>query len=221
MGTLLDFFKRVDENYYYHCKYCGCVQYFPNIKAFKDNDIEVPDSVKKSWNEEKCFCKRKIGADKILIKTKYPKEYYDQKAKEVDVFYKQHINDLIPKPLSFYIRYDISKPDGKRSIYQWDVIQEQIYKTEYFNRHDCKSRDQIRIAPYIFLCRSSIQEICVNCGERNSDTVGDKEYFFDSFKFKKRGIPMPAQRNYRKCNKCGTKWVDKWWDYDVELQKKQ
>lgn len=32
---------------------------------------------------------------------------------------------------------------------------------------------------------------------------------------------MPAQRNYRKCNKCGTKWVDKWWDYDVELQKKQ
>lgn len=59
MGTLLDFFKSVDENYYYYCKYCGCIQYFPNIKAYKDNDIEVPDSVKKSWNEENVFVKEK------------------------------------------------------------------------------------------------------------------------------------------------------------------
>lgn len=215
MGTPMDFFKREDsENYYYYCKYCGETHHVPNMKRIKD-DHEVIGYVN-SWNESKCVCGKKLGSDKILVKTKYPKEYYDQKAKEVDIFYKLYINDSISKPLCFYLQRRL-----KYSIYNDDVIREQIYKTEYFNRHDCKSRDQIRIAPYIFLCRSSIQEICVNCGERNSDTVGDKEYFFDSFKFKKRGIPMPAQRNYRKCNKCGTKWVDKWGDYDVELQKKQ
>lgn len=215
MGTPMDFFKREDsENYYYYCKYCG------------ENHYDRDES-KECWG-----CHEKIGTDNILVKTKYPSEYYNSKAKEVDAFYRRYLNDTIPKPLYYYLRYNIHEYDVhntennftrhyKHSILTHHIIKEQIYNTEYFNRHDRKSCHQIRIAPYVFLRRETLLEMCVKCGETSSDTVGDIEYFFDSFKFKKRGIPMPAQRNYRKCNKCGTKWVDKWWDYDVELQKKQ
>lgn len=225
MGTSMDFFKREDsENYYYYCKYCGKTHPFPNMKVFKDDNPRIIDFAK-SWYDRECDCGKRIGTDKILVKTKHPKKYYYQRAKEVNTFYKQYEIDSIPKPLCFYLQESLeeavrNKVNCSCKITVDDVIRERIYKTENFNQVK-KNWQFIRVAPYIFRWRWVISAVCVKCGRAKSTRVDNNEYSRDSLKFKKRGISMPDRHNYLKCQDCGVKWVDSWQDYDVELQKKQ
>lgn len=189
--------KEMDFSKHHYCKHDGCIQDF-----IKNDDSRFEKWVSVVY-EGKCpYCNHSYAEEDLLHESIHNKEYYKQKSKE--------LSSSLNKPIS-----------------EEDVIREEIFRTPDFNDFgklfdytSSKGYNLIRIAPYIFKKRLLMIE-CPNCHQDCGSHVEGLELLIDSYKFKKRGIPMPAQHNYLKCNKCGTKWVDKWWDYDVELQKKQ